>query len=99
MKTVNFLQDIDNRVIVPMTIKAKFEHKGFNFAVVIEPAATHKYYTLINFENGGKLPMYKPTKKTIKDFVQKSIESIDSIIVNIGFEKFSETLKKHPQIN
>ena len=99
MKTINFLQDIDNRVIKPMLLKKVFEHQNFKFAIVLEPKANHKYYTLIHLESGGSLPMKLSHNKTIKDFQQKSIESINSLIERIGLKNFENILKSHPIIN
>ena len=99
MKTINCMIDIDNNKIVNMNLKKKFEHRGFNFAIVIEPEANHKYYTLINFENGGVLPMYQPTNQTIKDYHTKSLESIDNLIKRIGLDEFTAVLNKYPKIN
>ena len=99
MKILNFLQDIDNRIIKPMQLKKQFEHKNHVFAVVIEPGQKHKYYTLMHVNSGGKLPMYKEHNKTIKDFVFKSIESIDELIQRITLESFENTLNSQPKIN
>lgn len=99
MKTVNFLKNIDNREVVQMELKKKFEHKGFNFAIIIEPNDSPKWYTLINFENGGRIAMYLETKKTIKDFEEKSKISIDNIISRIGYDSFKNTILQHPPIN
>lgn len=106
MKTLNFLQDIDNRLIIPAPIKKQFVHKGFNFAVVKptfesinNDGVSHSYLVLVHFESGGKLPMYLPTNKTIKDYVSKSINSIDILIDRIGLSEFQKVLNKQSKIN
>lgn len=99
MKTVKHLKDIDNRVIVDMNLKKTFEYRGYNFAICTEPEANHKYYTLIHFQSGGKLPMFLPTNKTIKHFYERSLEAIDTLINRIGEDSFINTLNSHPTIN
>jgi hypothetical protein len=98
-KTINFLKDPQNNVIVSMEVKKTFEHKGFNFAIVLEPKATHKYYTLINFETGGKMTMVSNDKKTIKNFYENSITALDTLINRIGLTDFQNVLNSYPKIN
>lgn len=99
MKTINFLKDPKNKVIVPMELKKKFDYKGFNFAIIIEPQANHKWYELINFETGGKVTMVLNDKKTIKNFHEKSLEALDKLINRISLNEFSKIINSYPTIN
>jgi hypothetical protein len=107
MRKVNFLTDIENRIIESVELKKQFQHKGFNFGIIKVKKELYngagrfyEYFGLIHIESGGTLPMYLPlNKKTIKEFQEKSIDSINSLITRIGLINFENTLNSYPVIN
>ena len=99
MKKVNFLKDPQTKKIVPMSLKKTFEHKGFNFAIILEPMANHKWYNLIHLESGGRVVLVNNDKKTIKNFHENSIKALDVLINRIGFQEFANVLNSQSKIN
>jgi hypothetical protein len=106
MKTINFVKNLATREIESVELKKTFEYHNHNFAVVKQSKETYsgskRFYfdlALIHFESGSKIPMYLPTKKTIKDFCNRSFEAIDQLIKGVGIVEFEKTLNVQPKIN
>ena len=97
MKTINYLVEIQNRVIEPADLKISFNYEGFNLAIV---RLKSKSLQLIHFESGGKIPMFlKLENKTIKTYFDKSLEALELLVNRIGIDEFKQTLTDTITIN
>ena len=97
MKIINYLAELQNRVIEPAELKKYFEYEGFNLAIV---KSNDNRLQLIHFESGGKIPMFMALEnKSIKTYYAKSLEALKLLIERVGMEEFKQVLTDTIKIN